>query len=43
MERLSPYAEQVASDAKEKYKEKISIVSGLDPFLRSVYRDSTIS
>ncbi len=36
MERLSPYAEQVASDAKERYKEKIntvSTVSGLDPFL----------
>ncbi len=30
LERLSPYAEQVASDAKERYKEKIS---GLDPFL----------
>ncbi len=28
--RLSPYAEQVASDAKERYKGKIS---GLDPFL----------
>ncbi len=33
LERLSPYAEQVASDAKERYKEKISIISGLDPFL----------
>ncbi len=32
MERLSPYAEQVASDAKERYKEKIIIISGLDPF-----------
>ncbi len=30
LERLSPYAEQVASDAN---KEKISIISGLDPFL----------
>ncbi len=33
MQRLSPYAEQVASDVKERYKEKISIISGSDPFL----------
>ncbi len=33
MERLSPYAEQLASDAKERYKKKISLIGGLDPFL----------
>lgn len=33
MERLSPYAEQLCGSAKERYKEKISQIGGLDPFL----------
>ena len=33
MDRLSPYAEKLSSAAKERYKEKISLIGGLDPFL----------
>ena len=33
MERLSPYAESLTATAKERYKEKISLIGGLDPFL----------
>ena len=33
MTRLSPYAESLTSTTKERYKEKISLIGGLDPFL----------
>ena len=34
MERLSGYAENLTAASKEKYKEKISLIGGLDPFLK---------
>ena len=34
MERLSSYAESLTAASKERYKEKISLIGGLDPFLK---------
>ena len=34
MERLSSYAENLTAASKERYKEKISLIDGLDPFLK---------
>ena len=34
MERLSSYAENLITASKERYKEKISLIGGLDPFLK---------
>ena len=34
MERLSSYAENLTAASKERYKEKISLIGGLDPFLK---------
>ena len=34
MERLSSYAESLTAASKERYKEKIRLVGGLDPFLK---------
>ena len=34
MERLFSYAENLTTALKERYKEKISLVDGLDPFLK---------
>ena len=33
MERLFSYAANLTCTAKERYKEKISLIGGLDPFL----------
>ena len=33
MERLSPYAEKLTGSEKQRYKAKISLINGLDPFL----------
>ena len=33
VERLSAYAEKLSGSTKERYKEKISQIGGLDPFL----------
>ena len=38
MERLSSYAESLTAASKERYKEKISLIGGLDPFLNIVAR-----
>ena len=32
-EVMSPYAESLTATPKERYKEKISLIGGLDPFL----------
>ena len=34
MERLSSYAKSLTAASKERYKEKISLIGGLDPFLK---------
>ena len=34
MERLSSYAENLTAASKKRYKEKISLIDGLDPFLK---------
>ena len=34
MEKLSPYAEKLTAATNERYKEKISLMGGLDPFLK---------
>ena len=34
MERLSSYAKSLTAALKERYKEKISLIGGLDPFLK---------
>jgi len=34
--RLSEYAEALSTEAKKRYKEKLSIIGGDDPFLRDV-------
>ena len=34
MERLSGYAENFTASSKERYKEKISLIGGLDHFLK---------
>ena len=34
MERLSIYAENLTAAPKERYKEKIGLIGGLDPFLK---------
>ena len=34
MERLSGYAKSLTAASKERYKEKISLIGGLDPFLK---------
>ena len=34
MESLSSYAENLTAASKERYKEKISLIGGLDPFLK---------
>ena len=34
MERLSSYAESLTAASKERYKEKMSLIDGLDPFLK---------
>ena len=34
MERLSSYAEYLTAASKERYKEKISLIGGSDPFLK---------
>ena len=33
---LSDYAETLPDEAKKRYKEKISLIAGADPFLRDV-------
>lgn len=32
MQRLSSYAENLSAEAKARYKEKIALINGLDPF-----------
>ena len=34
MERLFSYAKSLTAASKERYKEKISLIGGLDPFLK---------
>ena len=34
MKRLSSYAKSLTAASKEKYKEKISLMGGSDPFLK---------
>ena len=34
MEKLPPYAEKLTVATNERYKEKISLMGGLDPFLK---------
>ena len=34
MERLSSYAKSLTAALKERYKEKIGLIGGLDPFLK---------
>ena len=34
LERLSSSAENLTAASKERYKEKISLIDGLDPFLK---------
>ena len=36
MSSLSDYAETLPDEAKKRYKEKLSIIGGVDPFLRDV-------
>ena len=35
MERMSGYAENLTAASKERYKEKISLIGGLNPFLKN--------
>ena len=32
MQRLSDYAESLPNDAKARYKEKVNVIGGIDPF-----------
>ena len=36
MSRLSSYAEGLSDEAKDRYRDKLSIIGGIDPFLSDV-------
>ena len=39
MNELSSYAKGLSEEAKERYKKKLEIINGLDPFNASAFRE----